>query len=101
MLNSIYNAFEPQRGIIHELAFHQEMLALIGRCSPWKNEALVPMLGIFTNPLGMVSEYLSMGNLKDYLTANSNVMKPADLIEASACLSRALWYLVSYKCSLN
>lgn len=43
----------------------------------------------------MISEYLDMGPLDEYLNANKQVVQQVDLVEAAASLAMALWQMVT------
>jgi len=42
----------------------------------------------------MVTEFLKLGPLDQYLKRNKAIMKPEDLVEASTDLATALWHMV-------
>jgi len=42
----------------------------------------------------MLCEFGKLGPLDEYLRNNSEIIETADMVEAAACLSTALWHLV-------
>ena len=62
-----------------------------------QSSAIVKLFGVtLSSQLSMVSEYIKMGPLDQYLRTNRSSMKLVDLIGAAANLSSALWHLVTY-----
>lgn len=47
------------------------------------------------NDVFVVMEHFKLGPLDHYLRTNRGIVKPVDLIEATANLASALWHLVS------
>jgi hypothetical protein len=44
----------------------------------------------------MVTEFLKLGPLDQYLLRNKAIMKPEDLVESSTALATALWHMVCF-----
>lgn len=63
----------------------------------WDEVTLVKVYGASLatpgNPMALVSEYFVLGPADLYVRDHKEELEPVDLLEAAACLARALWYL--------
>lgn len=75
-----------------------QFLDLAGQWSLLRSNVIVKFHGItLRNLFSLVIEYVSLGQLDEYLRNNKKNIKSVDLMQASADLASALWYLVSHR----
>ena len=77
---------------------HQsKFLEMAGKSLNWDDGSLVNVFGFCmpyqNDPPVLVTEYFRLGPLSAYLPDNKNTLENVDLLEAAACLARALHYL--------
>ncbi|XP_065168066.1 tyrosine-protein kinase hopscotch-like [Atheta coriaria] len=71
-----------------------QFLDLAGQWSLLRSNVIVKFHGItLRNLFSLVIEYVSLGQLDEYLRNNKKNIKSVDLMQASADLASALWYL--------
>lgn len=89
--------FQNKKYIVKELKSQeltQEFLRTVAQWTHLRNDSIVICRGItLWSPLSMLLEYLPLGPLDEFLKANKEMLKETNLIECTAYLSRALWFL--------
>ncbi|CAH1999123.1 unnamed protein product [Acanthoscelides obtectus] len=72
----------------------KDFLSLAGQWVFLQSSSIVRLYGIaFTSGISLVSEYITLGPLDQYLREKKGIVKTVDLIEAASSLASALWHL--------
>lgn len=80
--------------ILKNNSYTEEFLELVDKWGKLKSDSLIRLYGIIVAPsIGMLCEFGKLGPLDEYLRNNSEIIETADMVEAAACLSTALWHL--------
>ncbi|XP_072764255.1 tyrosine-protein kinase hopscotch [Anoplolepis gracilipes] len=80
--------------ILKNSSYTKEFLELTDKWSKLRSGNLIRLYGITVAPsIGMLLELVKLGPLDKYLRNNTQIVKIADMVEAAACLTKALWHL--------
>ncbi|XP_029155540.1 tyrosine-protein kinase hopscotch [Nylanderia fulva] len=75
-------------------SYTKDFLELADKWGKLRSGALIRLYGITVAPsIGMLLELVKLGPLDLYLRTNSSTIKIVDMVEATACLTTALWHL--------
>lgn len=74
--------------------YYKEYCDLAGKWAFFQSLSIVRMYGIIlSNQLSIISEYMKLGSLDNYLKLHKSQLKTVDLLEAASNLASALWHL--------